>query len=125
MFRPARALGLALPLLLFSPALAQDPPPASTPAPPPTQDTAAYDDVLRVALSVDADLLAWLARRVQCDHFLGEDRYDQERSDEIDAHLERLRCAALDAEEVELRKALAEWPDSIGLIDYAKNGFSG
>ncbi|WP_298124256.1 hypothetical protein [Brevundimonas sp.] len=128
MFSAARALAVLLLLLPFSPAVAQDPQVTPTQAitPVPLESEASdYDEVLRVALRVDADLLAWLARRVQCDHFAGEDRYDQERSDEIDGHLERLRCAALDSEELELRKALSEEPDALGLIDYAKAGFSG
>ncbi len=78
------------------------------------------DAVLTVAQSVDPAVLEWVARQQQCGHWLGEERYDAERSAQIGEALSRLRCETLDAEEAALRARFAEDGAVTSLFDRAR-----
>ena len=78
------------------------------------------DTILSVALNVEPEVLGWVSRRQHCAHWQGEEPYDDARRAEISASLERLNCAALDADEAGLRAAYAEDSATLALLNRAK-----
>jgi membrane peptidoglycan carboxypeptidase len=71
------------------------------------------------ATSAPADLRALVERRMQCDHWSGEEAYDKARQRQIDAAVRRLRCDTVDRDESALRGKYKDRPDWIELIDAA------
>ncbi len=59
---------------------------------------------------------AFIERRAGCNHFWGEDPYDRERAQQIDAALRKLRCNRLDADERALRRTYRRQPAVLVLI---------
>ena len=57
------------------------------------------------APKLPADVQAWLSRFEQCEHWAGEEPYDEARGKEIDAAFEKLNCKNIsaDAEKLEQR----------------------
>jgi hypothetical protein len=66
------------------------------------------------ALSADVprDIAAFVADRQQCDHFRGEEPYDEARRQEIAAALDRF-CRGTDARLADLRKKYRKAPEKI------------
>jgi hypothetical protein len=50
------------------------------------------------------DVRAFVERRIECNHWAGEDAYDAERGRQIAAAVERLRCDRIDRDEARLRR---------------------
>lgn len=84
-------------------------------------DNVTVDDaILNVAMTVEPEVLNWVSRREHCEHWQGEEPYDDARRAEITVNVERLKCAALDAEEASLRTAYAENTATLSLLNRAK-----
>ncbi|WP_309628599.1 hypothetical protein [Brevundimonas sp.] len=84
-------------------------------------DNVAVDDaILNVAMTVEPEVLNWVSRREHCEHWQGEEPYDDARRIEIAANVERLACDALGADEAVLRAAHAENASILALLNRAK-----
>jgi hypothetical protein len=62
---------------------------------------------------------AFAVRRVECNHWAGEEPYDKERAAEIAKAVRRLRCEALEHEEGVLRHRYAKKPNVLKTLDAA------
>jgi hypothetical protein len=60
-------------------------------------------------------------RRVDCNHWAGEDPYDEERREQIKKALGRLRCDVLEQDEIVLRKHVAGNSRALGAIEAARD----
>jgi hypothetical protein len=81
-------------------------PPAPT-APPVAEPQAVDEDPpLLAALRKDmpADVSDFIRRAVVCNHWAGEEPYDEDRRAQINAAVSSLRCRELDADQATLRK---------------------
>lgn len=56
------------------------------------------------APQLPADVQAFIDRQQECDHWTGEEPYDQERRKEIETAIDELGCAAIDKDEQALRQ---------------------
>ena len=54
------------------------------------------------------DVRAFVERRIECNHWAGEDAYDTQRGRQIAAAVERLRCDRIDRDEARLRRRHAD-----------------
>lgn len=77
------------------------------------------DAILEVARSVNPDVLGWVSRRRHCNDWQGLTVDDDSRA-EITEALDRLACAALDADEAALRSAHADEASTLALLNRAK-----
>jgi hypothetical protein len=71
-----------------------------------------------------ADAQAYVTRRRDCNHWGGEDTYDEARGREIAAAVKALRCDAIDADEARLRRRYGKDPAVLKAFDRA-DGESG
>lgn len=71
-----------------------------------------------------ADAQAYVTRRRGCNHWGGEDAYDEARGREIAAAAKALRCDAVDADEARLRRRYGKDPAVLKAFDRA-DGESG
>jgi len=67
--------------------------------------------------SAPKDVERFIVRRVGCNHFLGEEPYDQERAAELDRAIRDLRCAKLESNERTLRRVYRNQPAVLNLLD--------
>ena len=77
-----------------------------TPAPPTSAPQAANDDPPPLAAlrqGMPPDVSDFIRRAVICNHWAGEEPYDEERRAQINAAVQTLRCRALDADQAALR----------------------
>lgn len=70
--------------------------------------------------TVQQDVRDFLQRRADCHHWAGEEGYDAARRAEINAHYTRLRCAAFDADEQELKRRYGNHPALLRALGAAK-----
>jgi hypothetical protein len=63
------------------------------------------------------DVAAFVERRADCNHWLGEVPYDRARAAEIDRAVRELRCGDLENEEAELRRRYCQHPAVLMLLD--------
>jgi hypothetical protein len=70
--------------------------------------------------AVQQDVRDFLSRRAQCLHWTGEEGYDAARRAQINANYEKLRCAALDADEVELKRRYGSNPALLKVLGEAR-----
>jgi len=70
--------------------------------------------------AVQQDVRDFLERRTQCLHWTGEEGYDAARKAEINANYEKLRCAALDADEATLKRRYNNNPALLKALDEAR-----
>lgn len=68
----------------------------------------ADDPVARLKAGMPRPVAALIDRLVECNHWSGEEPYDQGRRKEIDAAIASLRCQSLDRD---LQKMLRRYPD--------------
>ena len=54
--------------------------------------------------AISKEVRDFLQRRMECQHWAGEEGYDAARRAEINAAYARLRCAVLEADETDLKK---------------------
>jgi hypothetical protein len=64
-----------------------------------------------------AEITRFLDRRMNCEHWMGEEPYDAERRAEIEDAINDLRCARLGQDERRLRRIYARRPDVIAKLD--------
>lgn len=70
---------------------------------------------------VPTDIAAYVQRRTQCNHWAGEEPYDQARRGQIARAMTKLHCTGLDADEKKLRRRYAHAPAQLQQIDAAKD----
>ena len=64
-----------------------------------------------------APVQAFIVRRATCNHWSGEEPYDDERARQIARALGSLKCNRIEADELALRRRYAAHADLIALID--------
>jgi hypothetical protein len=64
------------------------------------------------AVDLPADVAAFVEERQQCDHFRGEDAYDEARAKEINAALDRY-CTGTDARLAKLKAKYSKGPAAV------------
>jgi hypothetical protein len=69
------------------------------------------------------DIAAFAARRVECNHWSGEEPYDKQHAAEIADAVQRLRCEDLDGEERTLRRRYAKRPAVLRVLNTAAGLF--
>lgn len=84
------------------------------------EDLQVNDPVIAAALTTPPDIFAWASRRLNCDHWLGEDAYDAERGAQIEAAVSDLQCDRLEADEAALVDRYADDAASLALIARVK-----
>jgi len=70
--------------------------------------------------TVQQDVRDFVKRRVDCLHWTGEEAYDAARKAQINAAYDKLRCAALDADEAELKHRYGSNPALLRVLDEAR-----
>jgi hypothetical protein len=68
-----------------------------------------------------ADVAQFVIRRINCNHWLGEDPFDNDRAKEIQGAIERLRCQTIDQDEVLLRRLHTGDAKALKAIDDARD----
>lgn len=59
----------------------------------------------------------FIARRMECEHWAGEEPYDRKRRAEINRNLRSLRCSSVKREEASLRRKYPKRPEIIRALD--------
>jgi len=75
------------------------------------------DPELRGLATLPRDIRVHIDRRINCDHWAGEEPYDRARRREIESAVRGLRCDTLDREERDLRHRYAPSPAMLKMID--------
>ena len=83
---------------LATPAMQAPPPQAASDDPPP---------LAALRKGMPPDVSDFIRRAVVCNHWAGEEPYDDERRAQINAAVQGLRCRALDADQASLRAKYA------------------
>jgi hypothetical protein len=79
-----------------------------------------YRDALdKLTVGVPKDVASVIQRRVDCNHWTGEEPYDKARARKIDRAVKQLKCDALEGDEAQLRKRYATDPKVIKALDDA------
>ena len=74
----------------------------------------------------DSDALTrFIERAEMCEHFAGEEPYDDARRAEIDRNLRELRCTTITRDGEALKVSRRERPEDVRRIDEALAGFQG
>ncbi|HEY1225413.1 MAG TPA: hypothetical protein VGE54_09315 [Brevundimonas sp.] len=76
----------------------------------------AHDAIVEVATTNPMDVLDFVGRTRLCEHWGGEEGYDAERREQIQAAVRALRCEALVADGAHLETKYAEEPRTLALI---------
>ncbi|KLK91675.1 hypothetical protein AA309_18820 [Microvirga vignae] len=67
--------------------------------------------------AIPADVRAFAERRLECNHWAGEEPYDAERAGQITGAMERLQCERLKVDEMQLRRHYAGSTAILGVLD--------
>jgi hypothetical protein len=129
----------AMPLLMAMAVMACAPAPAPAPAPkpepdaqpappeptaPPTAESqwVTEDPPALAGLRKDmpTDVSDFIRRAVVCNHWAGEEPYDEDRRAQINAAVQTLRCRALDADQAALRAKHAGHAEVLGRLKRAR-----
>jgi hypothetical protein len=70
--------------------------------------------------AVQQDVRDFVQRRIDCLHWTGEEGYDAARRAEINAKYAKLRCAALETDETELKRRYGGNPALLRLLDESR-----
>ncbi len=73
------------------------------------------------AAKVPKDVLSLTTRIRDCNHWAGEEPYDQPRAAEIAKAMKQLRCDRLDSDEKKIREKYKSNKEVLEAIDQAKN----
>lgn len=84
-----------------------------------------HDAALETAGRTPTDVLDYAGRRLGCDHFAGEEAYDAGRAADIRAALAELKCAALGADGIALRRKYADRPPLLEILARAEAAAGG
>ena len=82
---------------------------------------AADMDVRSAAAAAPQAVRALIERRAGCNHWTGEEPYDEPRRREIERAVRDLRCDTLDMDERKLRKRYARHPGVLRLIERTRD----
>ena len=107
-----------LPAPATSPASSAPVAPARPAAPPPPGDDPPALAALRNGMPPDVS--DFIRRAVVCNHWAGEEPYDDERRAQINAAVQGLRCRALDADQASLRAKYAGQAEVLGRLQRAR-----
>jgi len=83
------------------------PTPTALPVAEPKADAEDPPLLARLRKDMPADVSDFIRRAVVCNHWAGEEPYDEERRAQIGAAVSSLRCRELDADQSALRKQYA------------------
>ena len=72
-------------------------------------DLTGYPEIARFG-PLPRDLRVLIDRRLNCNHWAGEEPYDRARKREINAALRDLRCSGIEREETRLQRRYAKLP---------------
>ena len=86
-----------------------------------TQCLADYEqDMTALQKGMPSSVSKFIDRQVMCNHWSGEEPYDKERLQEINAAADRLKCNDLNKDEIKLKKRYKSKPNIIKRINKAK-----
>lgn len=74
------------------------------------------DALAQLAMTVPTDVFDFVGRHAMCEHWSGEEGYDDDRRTQIAGALAELRCETLDADETALRAKYADQPRVLSLL---------
>ena len=96
---------------LATPAMQAPPPQAASDDPPP---------LAALRKGMPPDVSDFIRRAVVCNHWAGEEPYDEDRRAQINAAVQTLRCRALDADQAALRAKHAGHAEVLGRLKRAR-----
>jgi hypothetical protein len=79
------------------------------------------DRIEALAKAASPEVGQFLARKLECFHWAGEEAYDKARAREIRRAFQRLQCDALEKDEAKLRKSFAPHAPSMEALDAARD----
>ena len=79
-----------------------------------------YQDLDRLAAALPKDAGAVVKRRLECDHWVGEEPYDKARAREIAGAIRRNKCSSLERDEAATLKRYANDPKVVKAVNDAK-----
>ena len=82
-----------------------------------TAGTASGGDLRARVESAPKAVAAFIQRRADCDHFLGEEPYDKQRAADLARTVRELRCDGLDLDERKLRRTFKNKAQILKLLD--------
>ena len=77
-------------------------------------------DVMTLKKGMPNKVKKFIDRQIACNHWGGEEPYDKERLQEINAAADRLKCNDLIKDEIKLKKRYKSKPNIIKRINKAK-----
>ena len=80
-----------------------------------------YNSLADLARHAPRDVRQFIDRRMECQHWTGEEPYDKARRREIDRAIARLRCDRIDHDEKRLLKRHARSLQTLRLIKLSQN----
>ena len=80
-------------------------------------------DMRALMQDMPSDVAALIQRRVECNHWSGEDPYDAERAAFIARAVRRARCDRVDADEAVLARRYAERADVLARLAKARDQY--
>jgi hypothetical protein len=72
-------------------------------------DLSNYPDMAKYA-DLPRDVRVFIDRRMGCNHFAGEEPYNEERARQLEAAARELRCRRLESDETRLRRRYVRMP---------------
>ena len=75
-----------------------------------------HAQVAQAIETAPAPVRAFIQRRQGCNHWSGEEAYDQDRAKEIAAALRQLRCREIEADGTALRRRYVRQPEILDLL---------
>jgi hypothetical protein len=86
------------------------------------QPADAEPEALRARVARQPEVVReFVARRAGCNHWAGEEPYDNERRARIARALGELRCGTIAGEEIFLRRHFASRPDTLALLEETRD----
>jgi len=79
-------------------------------------DVSAENALVELAMTVPTEVFDFVGRRALCEHWSGEEGYDDDRKAQIADALTHLRCDALDADEAALQAKYVEEPRTLTMF---------
>jgi hypothetical protein len=86
-----------------------------------TPDTPYQHDLKELTRNMPVEIHDFIDRRANCNHWAGEEAFDDARAAEIRAAVSRLRCMGVDDDEAALKRRYAHSPEVIKALDKSKN----
>ena len=80
-----------------------------------------YEQQMTGLRSLPAEVRAFIDRRASCNHWSGEDGYDEQRKAEIQSAVNKLRCIDLDKDEAALKRRYAGDRTVLNGLDISKD----